>query len=85
MFLDIVIDDVKEKAEELLTYGMACHQVYEMSFAAGIVNSVLKWLYPIVMAYVVHLLKKNYWERNRPFMKNFAKDIFKSFKKKNKK
>lgn len=75
MFLSIILKDVKEAAEELSAGFIAYAQVMQINVGFEIVNRVLQILIPLLTAYLIHKLKKHYWEQDRPFFKNIISDI----------
>lgn len=82
MFIGIILKDVKEAAEELTAGVTAYTQIMQVNFGYEAANKLLSVFIPLITAYMVHKLKKNYWEIERPFFKNILKDIIRHFKNK---
>lgn len=83
MFLEVIINDIKNWAEELGA-GITLYvlwRVDSMPLLSELVKFVMNIIAPIIVAYLVHKLKKNYWETDRPFFKNVIGDIRKLWKK----
>lgn len=74
MLLSIILNDLKKGAEELCA-GIASYTLVGMSAGIWVTDKILSLLIPLTIAYMVHKLKKNYWELDRPFFKNIIKDI----------
>lgn len=81
MFLSILIDDIKKNAEELSAGILAYTHVQSISVSYELLKFALNILSPLIVAYLVHKLKKLYWETDRPFFKNVINDIIKAFRK----
>lgn len=71
----VVLKDVKAAAEELTAGAVAYTQLLQINFGYELANRLLSIFIPLVTAYMVHKLKKNYWELDRPFFSNIVKDI----------
>lgn len=78
--LSIVLNDIKAAAEELSSGLTSYAIVMQINLGYEIVNKGLSIVIPLTTAYMVHKLRKNYWEINRPFFKNIIKDLLKNFK-----
>jgi hypothetical protein len=75
MFLQVILKDLKEGAEELCGGAMAFAQVSTINWGYEIVSKVISVVLPLMTAYIIHKLKKNYWEVNKPFFKNILNDL----------
>lgn len=75
MFIAIILKDLKEGAEELTAGAVAYTQLLQINFGYELANRLLSIFIPLVTAYMVHKLKKNYWELDRPFFSNIVNDI----------
>lgn len=80
MFLEIIINDIKKSAEEISAGVLWYVHVQSISVSYELLKFVLNILSPLIVAYLVHKLKKNYWEIDRPFFKNIIQDLKKLFK-----
>jgi hypothetical protein len=81
MFLDVVINDIRKAGEELSAGIITFAQVQTMSISSEVFKFGLNILSPLIVAYLVHKLKKLYWEPDRPFFRNVIGDIKKMWKK----
>lgn len=63
----VVLRDIKEGAEELASGIVTYNMLLDINIGYEIVNNVLKMAIPLLTAYVIHKLKKNYWEKDLGF------------------
>jgi hypothetical protein len=75
MLLQIIIKDLREGAEELCGGFVMLAQVKTIDWGYEIVSKILSIVLPLLTAYIIHKLKKNYWEVNKPFFKNILNDL----------
>ena len=82
MFLEIILNDIKNKAEELSAITVYYAGAQPVAVYQGeVLRFVSNIIAPLIVAYLVHKLKTNYWEPKRPFFKNIINDL-KQFNKK---
>lgn len=81
MVLDIIIAQIKKEAESVGAGITMYYNIQMMTFASEAIKFALSIISPIIVAYLVHVLKKNYWEPERPFFKNVVEDLKKLWKK----
>lgn len=80
MVLEIVIAYLRRQAEEITAISIFIG-MQGISFTSEAIKFILSIASPIIVAYLVHVLKKNYWEPDRPFLKNVISDLKKLWKK----
>lgn len=72
--LIILAKDIREGAEEL-SAGVMCSSLLVVNVGFELLNRTLSILIPLFTAYLVHKLKKHYWEKDRPFFKHIVPDL----------
>lgn len=73
----VVLKDVKQAAEEISSGVLMYTQVVSHDFGYAALNRGLSVIFPLMTAYIVHKLKKNYWENDLGFfpVKLIVKDL----------
>lgn len=82
MIIETLIKDLKEAGEELAAGSMTYLQIQTLSLTGEAIKFTLNVMAPLIVAYIVHKLKTNYWAPKRSFMKNIVSDLVKAFKNK---
>jgi len=72
--LIILAKDIREAAEEL-SAGVMCYTQLQINVGFEVLNRTLSIFIPLFTAYLVHKLKRHYWEKDRPFFKHIVPDL----------